>query len=171
MTGCGTGWARQWQQRRRPACRRAARRLPVTANSQSPPAAAAAYGPFQKRASDWCFPGDGLPERPELLELVRRRARSRRWRALLAGARQGGGGRAAAQVAGWEASQVHASSSFSALPPRFENLRGGPAAFLCLACRVASARAVMFFVFISPPSGPSPATSDLLLPQLRNAVS
>lgn len=134
VTGCGTGWARQWQRRRLPACRRAARRLPVTANSQSPPTAVAACGPFLKRASDWCFPGDGLPEPPELLELVRRRARSRDWRALFAGARRGRGGRAAAQVAGWEASQVCASSSSRARPPRFENRRGGPAAFLCLAC-------------------------------------
>lgn len=49
--------------------------------------------------------------------LVRRRARSRGWRALWAGARRGGRGRAAARVESWEASQVCESSNYCARAP------------------------------------------------------
>ncbi|XP_032965910.1 uncharacterized protein LOC117024605 [Rhinolophus ferrumequinum] len=95
----------------------------------------------RKRASDWCFPGDRRPELLELLVLVRRRARSRGWRALRTCARQGGRGRATARVAGWEASQVPASSNAGAGPPPPRDLWAralltprsvGPPASLCL---------------------------------------
>lgn len=69
-----------------------------------------------KRASDWCFPGDRLPALPEL---VRRRARSRGWRALRTAAQRGGRGRAVAGGAGLGGLQSWHELNGRARPPKF----------------------------------------------------
>lgn len=74
VTGCRTGWARQWQWLRLQVRRWASQGPSELTNSLSSLSCRYSRRGDRKRASDWCFPGDQLPY---LLELVRRRARSR----------------------------------------------------------------------------------------------
>lgn len=101
MTDCTSGGARRGRPRRLPLGHWAAQRLQATANSRVLPQLRLLAALARKPASDWCFPGDGLPELPEL---VRRRARSRGWRAARLGARLGRGGVGRGGVPSWHSS-------------------------------------------------------------------